>query len=68
MEAEFTQHGARGMQAKGNWDGNDRRAEERRRFGRELTNAERQREEERMNDRRHIIDRRRAEIHSTLHR
>lgn len=53
------------MSQSANWDGKDRRVDERRRFGRELTNAERQREEARMQDRRHIIDRRRAEIYSS---
>jgi hypothetical protein len=66
MDACFTEHGATGMQQNTTWVGKERRVDERRRFGRELTNAERQREEERMQDRRHIIERRRAEIHGAL--
>ena len=40
---------------------------ERRAHGRELTNAEREQEQRRLNDRRDIIDRRRAEIRHALH-
>ena len=53
---------------KSGWDGTDRRIQERRSYGRELTNAERELEESKLKDRRYLVDRRRAEIQAAFKR